>query len=136
MKTWKEYEAENEGTMGYHDMVTSYNRTYFRDNAEVGDGATVHYYSDSEAYTIIKRTAKTLTLRRCKATLDPNFKPEWIPGGFAGHCTNQHEQTYTYEEDENGRITKAYWSEAKQGFYAEGCLYVTPGRREFYDYNF
>lgn len=136
MKTWEDYKATHEDTMRYHDMVKSYNGTYFRDAAEVGDGATVHYYSDSDAYTIIKRTAKTLTLRRCKAMLKPEFKPKWIPGGFVGHCTNQNEQEYDYEEDENGRTVKAYWSETKQGFYVEGCLYVTPGRREYYDYNF
>lgn len=136
MKIWEDYKAENEDKMSWHDLVTSYNRTYFRDNAEIGDGATVHYYSDEEACTIIKRTAKTLTLRRCKATLANGWKPEWVPGGFSAICTNNEDQQWEYEENPDGRIFIARWSEAKQGFYAEGCLYVTPGRREHYDYNF
>ena len=138
MKDWKTYEAEKEaeGKMSWHDIHDTYYYEYFPKNAEVGDGVTLHYYSDAEAYTIIKRTATTLTIQRDKATLDPNFKPEIIPGGFVGHCINQHEQTYTYEPDPNGRIYKAYWSEAKKGYYVSGCLHVTPGRHEYYDYNF
>lgn len=108
---------------------------YFRDNAEVGDGASVCYWTDKEAYTIIKHTAKTLTMRRCKATRDPAFVPEIIPGGFVGHVVNNNEQTYTYEEDPDGQVIVAHWSEKKHGFYWHG-LHIIPGRHEFYDYNF
>ena len=108
---------------------------YFRDNAQPGDGVTLCFYSDAEAYTIIKRTAKTLTIQRDKATLSPDFKPEFIPGGFCGTVVNQHEQTYTYEPDPNGSVRIARWSEKKKGFYWHD-LHVTPGRHEFYDYNF
>lgn len=109
---------------------------YFRDNAQVGDGVTVHLWSDAHAYTIIRRSAKSLTLRRCKATLIEGWKPEIIPGGFAGHCINQEEQEYTYEEDVNGEIVIAHWSQKKHGFYVQRREYVSPGRREYYDYNF
>ena len=108
---------------------------YFRDYAKAGDGATLNYYTDSKAYTIIKRTAKTLTLQRDKATLNPDFKPDFIPGGFMGTVINQDEQSYTYEPDKNGAVIKAYWSDRKKGFYSDG-LYVSAGRHEFYDYNF
>lgn len=115
-------------------IVRKYNE-YVRDNAEVGDGMTLCYWTDKEAYTIIKRTAKTLTLRRCKAKLNPDFKPEFIPGGFVGTVINQHEQTYSYEEDPEGQVITAYWSEKEKGFYWHG-LHVIAGRHEFYDYNF
>lgn len=108
---------------------------YFRENAEAGDGATVCWWSDQKAYTIIKRSEKTLTLQRDKATLVPEFKPEFVIGGFSAHCINQHEQSYTYERDDNGEIIKAYWSEKKHGFYWNG-MRVISGRHEFYDYNF
>lgn len=105
---------------------------------DVGDGATINYYSDSHACTVIKKTKKTITLQRDKATLDPNFHLEWEVGGFAGHCSNNEEQTYTYERDENGEIYKCYWSE-KEGRYrygTDGSIKVSIGRHEFYDYNF
>lgn len=117
------------------NLVSQKYGEYFIENAQVGDGATVCYFSDAHAYTIIKRTAKTLTLQRDKATLKPSFKPEFIVGGFCAHCTNQSEQDYDYERDPNGIIETAHWSERKKGFYVNGC-HVIPNRREFYDYNF
>ena len=105
---------------------------------EVGDGATIRLYSDRHACTVIKRTAKTLTVQQDKATLDPNFKPEWVEGGFAGHCTNQDQQTYTYERDKKGSITVFHWSEKNGRWQAgsDGTITLGIGRHEFYDYNF
>lgn len=102
----------------------------------VGDGVTVNLWSDRYAATVIKKTAKSVTVRRDKATLDPNFKPEWIAGGFAGHCVNQDEQSYTYEPNENGELYTFRWSD-KYGHYGQpNDLTLSKGRHEFYDYNF
>ena len=135
IKTFDEYLAENEKTMRYHDIVETYNGVYFKENAEIGDGATVSLYTDRHAYDIIKRTPCTLTLRRCKATLVPEFKPEFIVGGFCAHCTNQEEQRYTYEENPNGEVITAHWSKKNNRFYYLGMV-VHPNRREYYDYNY
>lgn len=105
-------------------------------DVRVGDGMTATLYSDSHAYTIVKRTAKTLTLRRCKATLDPNWKPEFVAGGFAGHCTNQNEQRYTYEEVEGGEEIVVRWSEKLGRWTHKTYRLITLGRHEFRDYNF
>ena len=120
-------------TLINEEIIDKYNE-YFRDNAQVGDGATICLWSDREAYTIIKRSLKSLTLRRCKAIKSPNFKPEWVPGGFSAICVNQNEQEWTYEEDEKGAIVKVYWSEKYKRF-RDGTCRVMPGRHEFYDYN-
>lgn len=101
-----------------------------------GDGVTVNLYTDRHAYTVISRTAKTLRIQRDKATLSKDYKPEFIPGGFSAHCTNNNDQRYDYERDPDGEIKTAYWSEAKCCFQVEGSLMITPGRHEFYDYNF
>ena len=105
---------------------------------EVGDGVTLHLWSDAHACTVIAKTKTTITIQRDKATIDPNFKPEWVAGGFAGHCTNQNEQSYTYERDPNGMIYKCRWSEKYGRFQTggDGSMKITRGRREFYDYNF
>lgn len=105
-------------------------------NVKVGDGMTIDLHSDSHAYTIIKRTAKTITLQRDEATLDPNFKPEIIVGGFAGHCTNQNEQRYSYKPNPNGSIVKLSWSEKMGGWKTRYGGTARLGRHEFYDYNF
>jgi len=105
---------------------------------EVGDGVTICLYSDRHAGTVIKRTPKTITVQRDKATLDPGFKPEFIPGGFCAHCTNSNEQKWTYVRDEKGAITVCRWSE-KNGrfqFLEDGSGVIINGRHEYYDYNF
>lgn len=106
-------------------------RAEFYQGLEVGDGVTYHLYSDSHACTIIKRTAKTITIQRDEATLSPDFKPV-----FDGlHCTNQDEQKYTYKRDPKGERLIARWSEKNGAFMYLGKV-VTAGRKEFYDYNF
>lgn len=105
-------------------------------NAKVGDGATVYLYSDQHAGTIVKVTKNSITVRRDKATLDPQFKPEIIPGGFCGHCVNQDEQRYTYEPNENGELTTVFWSKKHNCYGLPGHPQLGKGRHEFYDYNF
>ena len=105
---------------------------------DVGDGCTYYLWSDSYACTVIKKTKKTITIQRDKATLSPDFKPDWIPGGFAAHCTNAEEQEYTYERNPNGEIYVCHWSE-KEGRYrtgSDGSIKIGVGRHEYYDYNF
>lgn len=131
MLTFDEFRETYGGTQD--SEVQAYHR-YFRDHAEVGDGATVWLWSDAHAYTIIKRTPKTLTLRRCRASLADGWKPEFIPGGFSVICVNDADQRWQYEEDPDGQIVRAYWSD-RYGFRVDGCQ-VTPGRHEHYDYNF
>ena len=105
-------------------------------NIRVGDGVTVNLWSDRYAATVIKVTKSTVTVRRDKGTLDPNFKPEWIPGGFAGHCINQDEQKYSYAPDENGAVYTFRWSNKYQRYGQPGNMTLSKGRHEFYDYNF
>lgn len=117
------------------EMMRPYTKMLW-DGIEVGDGVTVNYYTDRHAYTVIKRTANTLTLRRCKAVLDPDWKPIVIKLGFVGHTVNNDSQAYTYEEDEDGRILVARWSEKHCRFFVHSMLSCSPGRHEFYDYNY
>ena len=118
-------------------------------NLNVGDGVTVSVWTDCDAYTIIRKTPKTITLQMDKATLSPDWKPEFIVGGFAGHCVNQADQRYTYERDENEhtiKITLRSWLDddgnerrrwkrsGVKTFEQGGSAYA--GRRKFHDYNF
>lgn len=105
-------------------------------NAMVGDGATVVFYTDRVACTIISVTPKTITLQRDRATLDPKFEPHIIPGGFCGHCINQDEQEYTYEPDPQGTKYKFHWSDKYQQYGQPDNLRAIKGRYEFYDFNF
>lgn len=106
------------------------------DDAKVGDGVTVHYYTDADAGTIISRTEKTLTIQMDKATLLNKDELEFHVGGFAAHCSNQNVQKYSYERNEEGQVLKV--SRRKNGEYVvqKSTNLVTAGRNKFYDYNF
>lgn len=136
---WRAYWTSfgREASRKQEDLVRELRKELNREIA-VGDGVTMYFYSDAHACTVIAKTAKTITIQRDKATLDPNFKPEWIPGGFAAHCTNQEAQSYTYERNPDAPKTRCYWSE-KMGCYTTGgdqSIRIGRGRHEFYDYNF
>ena len=136
MLTIREFEEKYFGReLDYNKIQDAY-RKYFKENIGVGDGVTLCYWSDCEAYTVIKKTKCTLTIQRDKATLKPTFKPEFVAGGFCGTVINQDEQDYDYERDPNGQVFVAHWSERKNGYFVDGCLRVIAGRHEFYDYNF
>lgn len=115
----------------------------------VGDGASVSLWTDVEAYTIVKKTATTITLRADTATLINGAELVFHAGGFAAHCDNQHVQRYSYEANPNGReikISLRRWTDEegnerrkwkKSGtktFEQGGNAYA--GRSAFHDYNF
>ena len=81
---------------------------------------------------------KTIEVRWMKSEISPDWKPEFVEGGFAGHCTNNLDQKWIIESDEDQepfrlRFSNKYnaWRD-KYGrrFY----LSENPVRR--YDYNF
>jgi hypothetical protein len=119
------------------EKIASFDKRYITPaNVKVGQGVTVHLYSDSHAGTIIKVTKASITVQRDKATLDPSFKPQWIPGGFSAICTNQHEQKWDYELDPKGTVYTFRWSKKFNSYGTPGNLRASKGRREYYDYNF
>jgi hypothetical protein len=105
-------------------------------NAKVGDGATVNLWSDRHAGTIVKVTKATITIRQDKAIKDPDFKPEWVTGGFSAVCLNSEDQAWSYEPDENGRLYTIHWSRKGNRYGTYGNLTASKGRHEHYDYNF
>lgn len=136
---WKEFwnQYGDEWTNRIKYLECNFNRELNRE-LEVGDGVTMHLWSDAHACTIISKTAKTLTIQRDKAIRDPAVKPEWVLGGFSAICTNSDEQSWTYERDPDGEIIRCHWSE-KNGCWqagSDGSIRISRGRHEHYDYNF
>lgn len=105
----------------------------------VGEGATCHGYSDARAYTVIAVTAKSVTLRRDKATLMNGVNSgapdalSFSAGGFCGHTSGT--QRYEYAQDEaGGTVTARLRKNGK--WVTTGGERVTTGRGEYYDFNF
>lgn len=131
----EEYRGKRISLIREEEKINKEYKTALNSEVKVGDGITISLYSDAHAYTIIKRTAKTITIQRDRATLKEGWKPEIIPMGFAGHCMNNYEQDYDYERDEEGTTKTLHWSE-KNGNWISKAGHVSLGRHEFYDYNF
>lgn len=103
-------------------------------NLPEGEYFTEVGYSQSYPWVVISRTAKSVKLAKVIVKADPEFKPNIIPGGFAGHCDNQHEQTWLFDRIHTDftktiRMTKKGWAHKGVRFW-EGVA------REFYDWNF
>lgn len=87
--------------------------------------------------TMARVSDKTMTIRPMKAELDPTFRPVIITGGFAGHCTNNHDQFWTIYPDPKApmiriRLHKDGWWRDRAGNRYQAA--DEPVR--FYDYNF
>ena len=93
-------------------------------------------FADVAPFEIIRVISpKTIELRAMSAELDDEFKPEFVSGGFAGHCTNQGKQTYKYKSCPEGVVVRARLG--KKGWKSShGRHVLSTEPRKFYDYNF
>lgn len=96
-------------------------------------------YSDVAPYEIIKfsPSGKTAYIRAMLAEKDKSWKPNFIPGGFAGHCTNQDKQEWIITSDSKQPIIKARLH--KNGtWHSSNGHHGMPSSKpvRFYDYNF
>lgn len=102
----------------------------------VGQFANERGYSDTTPWEIVavSKSGKSITVRSMNYEMDPNGpKPEIIPGGFAGHCTNQHEVEWICTTDPDGytrtiRLSDRGWD--------KGRFHVSDHPVRFYDFNF
>jgi len=100
----------------------------------VGEGATLHFYTDAHAFTIISvsKSGKSFKMQRDTATrLDD---PITIIGGFSGHTVNNRNIRYSYEQNTDGGVIEVRMTQ--RGWKHRATQTVTSGRGEFYDYNF
>jgi len=108
---------------------------------QIGD--KVHYSIGSDVFpgVVSKVTPKTVIVRESQATLHPDWKPEFHIGGFAAHCSNQHDQQWEFSDDPNGRLWKFTYRQKSQKFLMVGSQTkdasdLCGGWRKFHDYNF
>ena len=107
-------------------------------NPKVGDQAAVYYYSDVHPCTVIKRTKKFVTVQMDNYKLNKEIRPNIIPGGFAGHCTNNREQRWIITANPDGGIIEGYLGNDNE-WYQKGSdrrTTIDQGYVKFHDYNF
>ena len=105
-----------------------------------GEYLTECMYSDSHAWVVVRRTAKTLTVSPVLVKRNPDWKPEFIKGGFAGHCVNQSDQTWLFDRISNEtktlRLVKNWRAGSDHRWGYKGTTFIANGAIETYDYNF
>lgn len=105
-----------------------------------GEYLTETLFSDCTPWVVVGRTATTLTLQEVLVERDPEWKPEIVAGGFAGHCTNQDEQTWLYaglgQQTCRVRLVKSRFCGSDKLWGNGGRTFIANGAYRKYDYNF
>ena len=105
-------------------------------NLPAGEYFTECMWSDSHAWVVVSRTAKTIKVAAVEVDADPEWKAKQIfhVGGFCGHMENQNEQTWVFARVRDD-ITRTIRM-TKRGWASHGTRYMEGVAREFHDYNF
>ena len=94
-------------------------------------------YTDINPFEVIKVISeKTLVIRAMDAVRDPNWKPNFVVGGFSAMCLNQNTQEWNITSNSENevlriRLGKKGWKDKYGNRYQ---LAKEPVK--FYDYNF
>lgn len=86
------------------------------------------------------KSDKKIVIREMSAKISPDFKPEIIPGGFAGHCVNNADQKWDITSNPDGAI-KTLTKRKNGSWDVEGSktgqgMHFTFGKAvKFHDYN-
>jgi hypothetical protein len=106
-------------------------------NIKAGDHVTELLWTDRQCYTVISINKRFVVVQEDTATKDPSFKPNFIPGGFSVHCTNNGEQQWVVESNPNG-ATQKFGVKRDGRLQARGSrkANVVLGSHYFYDFNF
>jgi len=94
-------------------------------------------FSDVTPYQIVRRVSdKTIEVRRMKAELSQNYKPQFVAGGFSAHCVNEREQEWVIETDESAPVERIRRQKDGQWKNANGRFVLAVSPAKYYDYNF
>ena len=67
--------------------------------------ANNHMYSDVRPCEVVEvKSEKKVIVREMKAERDPDWKPDFVAGGFTAHCTNNNRQNWICSSDPDGRL--------------------------------
>lgn len=132
-ETREEAEAAITGE-NQHVVETSYAFDKFKVGRDVGVGDYLMRsgYTDVEPFKVVKKTAKTVTIRAVECKLDPTWKRDFEPGGFFGHVSNDRSQRWIYGDVEGPEYTVRL---GKNGW-GRGSYWADDKPYKFYDHNF
>lgn len=101
-------------------------------------------YTDVKPYEVVRVVSdKCLEIRAMNVERNPNWKPEFVVGGFSAHCTNNSEQQWLITPAPEAHAFKVRhrtdrWGRNTDGtFWKETASYkLSDAPHYFYDFNF
>ena len=95
-------------------------------------------YTDIYPCEVVKSiSAKTVDIREMDAVMSEGWRPDFISGGFAGHCSNQYEQKWAITSNVKAPVVRIRLSKNNGWQDKYGHKYdLADAPRKFYDYNF
>jgi hypothetical protein len=137
------YDSRSEAWEAVQELPSSYIGSDFTNEWTYSiESITYNYanhigWTDVNPYEIVKVISnKTIEIRAMDATRDESWKPEFVSGGYAGHCVNQSNQKWDIISDDDIPVIRARLR--KDGYYhsVHGKHLLGENPRKFYDYNF
>jgi hypothetical protein len=99
--------------------------------------ANLHGYTDVIPYEVVRNISeKTLEVRKMNFQLSESWKPNFIPGGFCAHCTNQQDQEWIFSSNTENEIIRIRKRKDGKWYSPFGRHVLADQPRAFYDYNF
>ena len=105
-------------------------------------------WTDTNPYEVIRVVSdKCLEIRSMTVERNPEYKPEFVKGGFSAHCTNNYDQKWIITSNPEGhtiKVRKRVASKRYEGNGSRGEVFWHKTARYqladephyFYDYNF
>ena len=72
----------------------------------VGDQVNYSIGSDVFPGTVVEVGPRKAVVQRDQYVVDPEWQPDFTPGGFAGHVANNHDQKNIITRDEEGALVE------------------------------
>ena len=102
--------------------------------------ATNSLHSDAHPFEIVRVVSdKTIEVRAMDAERSPDWKPEFVSGGFAGHCTNNDDQRNAWVMKSNADNPVVRIRKRKNGSWyspSHGRFYLSEAPFKKHDFNF
>ena len=95
-------------------------------------------YSDINTYEVIRVVSeKCIEIRKMKGEKNPDFKPEFVAGGFSAVCINQGDQEWIITSDESAPVIRIRANKKLGWADKYGQKFVLRDKPvKYYDYNF
>ena len=95
-------------------------------------------WSDINPYEVVEiRTENKVIIRAMDAELSQDWKPNFIPGGFSAHCTNQSSQKWDCKPNPTNETLTIRKNKKGQWKTPDGTKFKNSDKPvKFYDYNF